>query len=580
MSLISDTIAFIVGCAASFGMTDAVTKELRIRPKDYGVRVERSVKFATNDGTNLSAEIFHPVGPAKTPTILVRAPISQSPDTCFLVEVVGRVWAERGYTAVIQGTRGRFGSGGDFYPMKFERQDGIETLRWLRQQPWFNGQVLGWGGSAFGQTEWSISDQTNPKFNAMEIYFASSKFHDMFYQGNAFALYSAVGWTLRSHGKKADESAWLSTNRILRAASGFPMSDSDRRDLGVHVTFFQDWIKHKDVDNYWREIDGDNRAATTESPALFVAGWYDPFLKTELSDFQQVCLSKNMNARRSRLVIGPWSHARDVQLPDFKNNQKFRPLSIALSIPWFDAAIRDQEQGPEVQLFTIGSNRWRKEKEWPLARTKYTNFYLSSDKPANSAVGGGVLSTEPATRLRCDRIEYDPLHPVPTAGGAMIGDAAGMCLQKTCEERQDVLVYTSQPLTEDLEITGPVKAVLNVSTDVRCTDFTAKVVDVYPDGRAYNLCDGIIRRSYEPAQSTDEGAVEEIEIDLTATSNVFRKRHRIRLDVSSSNFPRFDRNPNTGRDPATETHPVTAHQRIYSGNRFNSRLILPVIPNN
>lgn len=579
MSLLAAAVSAIMSCIASLGATDAASHKLKLRPKQYDVRVERRVELTTKDGIHLAADIFHPRGLAKTPTILVRAPISPSPNICFLVEVVGRIWAERGYTAVIQGTRGRYNSGGDFYPMVFERRDGIETLRWLKQRPWFNGQLLEWGGSAFGQTEWAISDQLNPKPAAMEIYFASSKFHDMFYQGDAFALYSAVGWTLRSHDKKVDESKFPETKRILRATNTLPMRDADKHDLGYSVSFFQDWVNHKKPDEYWLEVDGQNRAAAIDCPVLFVAGWYDPFLQTEINDFQQTLQNGSGKAKKSRLVIGPWAHGRDVVLPGFTESQKFREASIALSIPWFDAALHDTDCGAPVTLFTQGTNKWRTENEWPLKRTRFTNLYLSSEKSANGLSGGGNLSSKPVVESRCDHFDYDPMRPVPTVGGAMIGDAAGTYLQKPCEGRADVLTYTSAAMFEDTEITGPVKAVLYVSTNVSCTDFTCKLVDVYPDGRAYNLCDGIVRRKYpQQTAGAGSGSVHEIEIDLTATSNVFLKGHRIRLDVSSSNFPRFDRNPNTSGDAAKETHPVIAHQNVYSGGKYRSKLILPVIP--
>lgn len=555
-----------------------VAKRLHVEPAQNRVKIERKVSFTVRDGTTLRADVFHPAGLKKTPTILVRIPFSETVETCFLEEVIGRLWAERGYTAVIQGTRGRFKSGGEFYPMSFEREDGIETLAWLAKQPWYNGEIGAWGGSAYGQTLWSIADQTSPAIKSMELYFTSTDFHQMFYTGNAFSLYTALGWTLRSHDKHKDEVEWPTTARIVKAASRWPLRDADKGDLGHSVDFFQDWMRHKNVDEYWKQVDGENQNAKFHGPVLFLAGWFDPFLPTELNDFHNVCKTDVTN--KTRIIIGPWSHARDVELPNFQSTEnKFRPKSVASSVPWFKETLgrqpcsAGQSQSP-VSIFVMGVNQWRSENEWPLARTKYTPFFLQCRGHANGMLG---TATAMAANNSFDDFTYDPNNPVPTVGGAMIGPAAGMYRQNTVEQRADVLTYTTQPMEQDIEVTGPVKLALYVSTDAPSTDFTAKLVDVYPNGSAYNLCSGILRKSYSTAQ-TEKSIPTKIEIDLTATSNVFRKGHRIRLDISSSDFPRFDRNPNTGRDPVTESNPRIAHQKIFCGSNFQSQIILPVIP--
>ncbi len=570
-----------MGVATSVGIsTLVVAKKLHLEPAQHQVKIERKVSFKTLDGTRLSADLFHPADLKKSPTILVRIPFSETPDTSFLVETIGRLWAERGFTAVIQGTRGRFKSGGEFYPMTFERSDGIETLSWLAKQPWYDGKIGGWGGSAYGQTLWSVADQTAPALDSMELYFTSTDFRKMFYSGNAFSLYTALGWTFRSHDKYKDEDAWPSTERIIKAANRWPMKDADKSDLGHSVDFFQDWLLHKTDDNYWKQIDGSDQNSKFHGPVLFLAGWFDPFLSTELTDFQNVC--KTDKSQKTRIVIGPWSHARDVDLPNFQSADKFRPKSVAVSLPWFKETLTKSSTPPtpqpKVSIFVMGVNEWRTETEWPLSRTKYTSMFLRSDGHANGSCSDGMLSpVADAIESSEDKYIYDPNKPVPTTGGAMIGPAAGMYLQNEVEKRSDVLSYTTAPLTDNVEVTGPVKVTLYVATDAPSTDFTAKLVDVYPNGKAYNLCNGILRRNYS-SLNADKSVPTKIEIDLGATSNVFQKGHRIRLEVSSSDFPRFDRNPNTGGDPATETNPRVAHQQVFSGSRFPARIILPIVP--
>jgi hypothetical protein len=226
----------------------------------------------------------------------------------------------------------------------------------------------------------------------------------------------------------------------------------------------------------------------------------------------------------------------------------------------------------------MGENRWHDENEWPLARTQYTSFYLHSNGAANSLDGNGWLDNKvPKGEETPDRYVYNPLDPVPSAGGAMLGKRSGIQLQNAIESRPDVLVYTTPPLSEPVNVTGPVRVILYVSTSAPSTDFMAKLVDVHMDESAYNLCDGVLRRDYELTQNEDKAPVK-IEIDLWPTSNMFLKGHKIRLEISSSNFPRYDRNTNTGEFLPTATKVVSAIQTIFHSNQYSSQLILPIIP--
>lgn len=309
---------------------------------------------------------------------------------------------------------------------------------------------------------------------------------------------------------------------------------------------------------------------------------------TELRDFD--ALSKR-NPKAIRLEIGPWAHAKDVELPDngARAAGKFRTRSLGSSLEFFDAlenpkgiaksALEDARAmtskrppgalSPPVSIFVMGANVWRDEYEFPLARTQYTKFFLDLD-----SVKAHVLSQHPPVNEFEVKYAYDPANPVATAGGAFAGYGAGMKLQNVIEVRKDVISFSTDQLKEDVEVTGPVSATVYVKTDAPCTDFTAKLVDVYPDGRAYNLCSGILRRNYSAALSKPE----KIKIDLVATSNVFRKGHRIRLDISSSDFPRFDRNLNTGGDNARAKVSRIAHQTICVGREYPSHILLPIIP--
>jgi uncharacterized protein len=556
---------------------------LGLRRSEFAVRAQNRAVMRTSEGVPLVADIYHPQHTVHSPTVLVRIPLTRDFKNSLFASVIGKMWAERGYTVVIQGTRGRFGSGGVFYPLREDRTDGIDTLRWIAKQPWYDGHILTWGGSAFGHTQWAIADQTDPGPTALMVYFASTDFYGMFYPGGAFSLESALSWAARSHGTK-DHNDWPSPEQVEQAAGGFPLLDADRRITGTDVSFFKDWVAHPDRDNYWDNIDGRDRLESLRAPVLLMAGWYDPFLPTQLADYVRIRESGDSAvATRSRLIVGAWTHADEVTFPDGTKAENFRKQSVALSLPWFDAnSGMASLAGPPVRLFVMGRNAWRDEHEWPLARTKYTSFFLDGGGSANSSAGDGKLNViAPTAKEPADTFTYDPLNPVPTAGGAMIGPAAGIARQDEVEKRRDVLVYTTPVLSQDVEVTGPVSLILYVSTTAPNTDFTAKLVDVHPGGSVFNVSEGILRRGYQDAQdSLAAEGVHQIQIELWPTSEVFFKGHQIRLEVSSSNFPRFDRNPNTGNKIASEAKVIDAKQTVRHGLQFPSRLILPIIPTN
>jgi putative CocE/NonD family hydrolase len=492
----------------------------------------------------------------------------------YFSNVIGKLWAGRGYHVIFQGTRGRYKSEGNYYPLVSERQDGLDTLRWLKKQPWYDGHLGMWGGSYFGYTQWVLADPIDPGPSAFLIQLASTNFYEMLYPGGAFSLESALIWALWSTENKEHD---FPPEILRRGYDSFPLIQIDDR-ARKDIPFFNDWVNHHEEDSYWKKVNVRENIKQLNAPVLLMAGWYDPFLPSQLADFSAI--QKNAKAGigdSSKIIIGPWGHARTVIFPDGSKSMHYRLESLAPSIPWFDQSLsKGKDTGfmaLPIKIYVMGKNIWREEKEWPLARTKYTPYYLRSSGKANTLRGDGKLDSENLDQKEIfDEYFYDPRNPAPSAGGTMIGPNAGIAKQNNIEARQDVLVYTGAPIDYDLEVTGPIKLVLYVSTTAVNTDFTAKLVDVHPDGSAYNVCDGILRRSYIGSSMPTE-----IQIDLWPTSMVFLKGHRVRLEVSSSNYPRFDRNPNTGRNIALETEPVVAKQKIYQGKLYPSRLILPVI---
>jgi len=565
-------IAHIPAIAATW-----LAHDFGYRPATHAVRLERRITISAPDGTALLGDLYRPRTADPTPTILVRIPYSKTWRNTLFARTVGHLWASRGYTVLIQGTRGRYESGGDYDPFVHETADGQATLDWIAQQPWSNGKVGMWGGSYFGYTQWVLAHSGNPQLAALIPQICSTRFHAMFYPGGAFSLESALFWATLSYG---DRDIPIPQEALQQGYNGFPLLEADDRAI-QDIDFFNDWAGNPDADSpYWQAVDGDNRAAQLSAPALLMAGWYDPFLPSQLVDFQKIQAAADPAiAQATRLVIGPWVHASTVTWPDGFKPRNYRLESIEPSLPWFDQHLRG-EGNPypaPVRIYVMGANQWRDEQEWPLARTQYTPFYLHSGGQANSATGDGELRLAAVTEGEgSDRFTYDPNNPVPSAGGTMLGPNSGIRLQNEVEARKDVLVYSTPPLERDTEVTGNIQLTLYVSTTAPNTDFTAKLVDVHPDGSAYNISEGILRRDYPAA--TEDATPTEIQIDLWQTSQVFRQGHRIRLEVSSSNYPRFDRNPNTGGFIPTEMEGAIAQQTVYHSANYPSRLILPIIP--
>ena len=528
----------------------------------YAVRVERGVSLRTSDGIELVADTYHPRRAGMVPTILVRLPYTKTPVNTLAATVIGRMWAERGYNVVIQGVRGRYESGGAFYPLVSERSDGIDTLQWLKKQPWFDGRLGMWGGSYFGYTQLVVADQTDPALSAFLIQIASTSFYDMFYPGGALSLETALYWGLFSGG---GEKNTITGADLDRGYGNLPLIKTDDR-AGMDVSFFNDWVSHPTRDGYWEKIDGNDRYKQLHAPALLMAGWFDPFLPSQLNDFIRIKSDAPKKvAANTHLIIGPWAHAYAPRLPGVEAIGNYRLDSIAPSIPWFDKHLKGKPTPPfaPVQIFVMGKNEWLEEQEWPLARTSFTPYYFTPN---------GLTPAQPSEQTELT-YEHDPTRPVPSRGGAMLGPRAGP-RQQDLKSRPDVLVFVTEPFKEELELTGPIRAVLYVKTSAPNTDFVVTLMDVHPNGSAFKISEGILRRPYKvPSKEPVR-----IEIELWPTSIVLGKNHRLRVHFSSSSYPRFDVNPNTGGKIATETKTIVAKQTLLLGGATASHIVLPVIP--
>jgi uncharacterized protein len=568
---------------------------------------ERNIDVPMRDGCVLKADLFRPDSPDKLPVLLNRTPYDKKfPQISYNTLDAIRA-AQRGYNVVFVDCRGRFESPGTFTCFVDEPRDGYDTIEYVARQPWADGQVGSFGASYMGATQWLAATQVPPSLKAMVPSITASDYHDGWtYQGGAFSLFFNVSWLMSNLAlarlmREREESA--EARKELAAIMGTMDNMRERMDFmplrdyplfRAGAPYFFDWLEHPYYDEYWRKLCIEEYHAKINVPMLNVGGWYDIFQGGSVRNYVGMkARGANDAARMPRLVMGPWYHtlplASLVGQVDMGYRSSYASIDYdGMQLDFFDQWLKGRRGGDQapVRLYVMGANDWRDESEWPLPDTEWRRYYLHSRGNANSAFGDGALSTEAPGNEPPDSFLYNPLNPVPTNGGGLCcyhnAVPGGAFDQAMVEHRSDVMVYSTEPVSEDLEVTGPIKLTLYASSSAPDTDFTAKLVDVTPCGFARNLTDGIIRARVRESQSEPKlmtpGKVYEFTIDMWSTSNLFKAGHQIRLEVSSSNFPRFDRNHNTGHELFTDAETRPALQTVMHDRGFASYLTLPVIP--
>ncbi len=566
------------------------------RPPSNEIRVDNLVAIRMRDGVALYADVYRPVGDGKYPVLVSRTPYSTERTPSAYEDAV--FFARRGYIFVYQDVRGRHESEGKWEPFRNDLEDGYDTVEWAARQPWSNGKVGMQGGSYLGQVQWRAAAAAPPGLVTIFPRVASTSiYHDWITLNGGWRLSFNFGW-----GPVRQESRIMQNTGPHTAKDGpqsisfdtaqrhLPLIDMQEL-LGRHAQFYRDWIRRPDYDDYWKPLNVEESFEKIGVPVHTAGGWFDIFSQGTLRGYVGMSRQGKTAAARqgSRLLIGPWGHGASRVTGDIDYGPEANVDEKAVQLRWFDYWLKGMDSGiqkePPVILYVMGKNVWRHEKEYPLARTQYRKMYLASGGAANSDRGDGRLSwTAPAAESKPDRYWYDPDNPVPSVGGnncCGTPTPAGPRDQRPIESRNDVLVYSSAVLDRELEVTGPVKVVLHASSDAPDTDFVAKLVDVYPDGRAFNVAEGIVRARYRESLSRpallDPSRVYEFTIDLVGTSNVFLKGHRIRVDITSSHFPQFDRNPNTGEAFGLTAKVRVANQTAYHSSRYPSHILLPVI---
>jgi uncharacterized protein len=563
---------------------------------------EHNVTMPMRDGTLLRADIYRPAQGTTFPALLIRTPYGEP--AIRTAPVLPAI--DAGFAVVLQHCRGTGTSDGDFTPFEGESDDGVDSIAWCAAQDWCDGRVGMWGSSYVGMVQLAAAVQAPSALKCLlPIVTPADYYGGLAYRQGAFQLGQLLGWyTMKSAqtlGYRAMAGEDVTADGPALAAHAANMAANYRylpaRDMPAVsriIPGWQRWLDHERNDEYWRELSYACRRHRVTTPALHVGGWFDLFLGGTLDNYRTLRRSAaTEHARRHQaLIVGPWTHgdqtgiAGELHFGLAASAQAIglEQLQIGFLRTFIDS--EERERGPlRVKLFVMGDNAWRDEDEWPLARTMWTRWYLHA--------GGGLSPEAPPPDAPASTYQFDPTDPVPTAGGptlipasedGLVNWMAGPRDQRAIEARPDVLSFTSDVLREDLEVTGPLVVTLHAATSAADTDFTARLVDVWPDGRALGIADGIVRARYrdgtgQPTLVTP-GQVCEYSIDLIATSQVFKAGHRVRVDIASSNFPCFDRNPGNGAPAATATEEdfVVAEQTICHDAAHPSSITLPVIP--
>jgi putative CocE/NonD family hydrolase len=552
-------------------------------PPQNGVTMP-DLRVAMTDGVSLATDVYLPDGEGPFPVVLSRSPYDKRQFGSLLAEPL----ASAGYAVVMQDVRGMGGSEGLFIPFLNEKQDGLQTLDWIAEQPWCDGNVGAWGPSYVGFCALILSTEGHETLKAVVNVSGWGDTQEMVSPGGAMHLMHGLPWTLsgqiRGTGSIADFD-WPTVFRHL------PVTEIPRS-LGIESGPWEGAVRLFTADALMESASVKGRCDAVTAPVLHLTGWYDFMARHTLDTYEEIGAATQT---RQKLLVGPWHHdqqwGRDTRVGD----ADFGAASVLgvervteLSQHWFDRWLKRNPNGIDtrepVRLFVMGVNEWRTFEQWPPRAVELQKWYFASEKGANGLGGDGRLTTQAPTAPASDAFVFDPLDPVPTTGGVnshFFHDTLGVRDQRPVEERTDVLVYTSAPLERDLTLIGPLQVVVHASTEGRHTDVTAKLCAVRPDGYALPLEDGI-RRGPDGLAGGEGGLMEpgrayRFTVDLGATGIQLAPGHRLRVELSSSNFPKYTRNPNTGETPEWAAEVVAVEQTVLLGPDRPSYIVLPVL---
>ena len=558
-------------------------------------RLMLNIPVPMRDGVNLSADIWLPpssLGDGPWPVLLLRT-IYDNQEARYIGWT--RQFTARGYAVVMQDCRGRGDSDGEWEPYVCELYDGYDTHEWIGQQEWCDGNLGTFGLSYPGFTQTLPATLRSKYLKAVapiasqQDNYGHHRVNGVIHHNVAFAFLNMLGRSMQYESlKHFDQDSFF---------FALPL-DTAMEEVSSTHPYYAGVVAHEQYDEWWSSYSLRDKYDQPEVPSYFITGWFDSLSNENFKLFNG--WSKNArteNARKkTKLLVGPWSHqiAPWGRVPMGENGEyadrTFGKQSLSdvieMHTRWYDHHLKGIDTGinddPPIQLFVMGSNEWRFEHEWPLARTEWTKYYMRSSGDA-AGQGGSLTLDAPSSTESVDEFTYDPENPVQSLGSQyQTYDWCGPRDRSALQSRDDVLVFTTDPLKEDIEVTGPIRATIWASSDAVDTDFTAALTDLEPDGKAIALCEGILRARFRHGTENPEmmtpGEIYEFEIDMWNTSNVFKAGHCIRVEISSSNFPRYNRNLNTGNPIASDTEIRIANQKLFHDPDHQSHVMLPVIP--
>ncbi len=558
------------------------------------VLLDKAIRVETRDGEQLATDVYRPDVREQLPALVQRVPYGRDVARIVDFSLAVQRALEAGYVVVVQDVRGRGASSGAFTPFLDDRNDGADTIAWAARQPWCNGRVGLFGGSYGGATQWAAARERPPALAALAPFVATPDCYDgWIYRTGVFELGFNLHWTLRNIAPGEAARSGNGTREAVIAANDetealyerLPVADQPV--LAGVTDYYREWAAEPEPTGRWGGlVPGDPVGV----PVLSIGGWYDVFQRGSLRGYEL-----GPSGRR-RLVMGPWAHGVFGgtfvdQAYGIRADSALVDLT-SMQLRWFDRWLKDEandvEHDSPVSVFVLGANTWRDERDWPPPDVEFVDYFFHSHGHANTLDGDGMLTAQPPTAEPADMLRYDPNTPVPTWGGATflpglhLAANAGPRDQRTIEQREDVLCFTSEPLDEPLLVIGPVEAFVYVSSPAPDLDLTATLVDVEPDGRAINVTDGIARARYRDSRASPTllrpGTTYELRIDLGGAACLFRRGHRIRVDISGGSFPRYDRNPQTGEAPGHAVRLQAATHTIHHDAAHASRIVLPVVP--
>lgn len=514
-------------------------------PQTRRLRIDRNLRVPMRDGVDLLADRWAPRdGGDGLPTALIRSPYGRSG---LFGAMMARPLAERGYQVLIQSARGTFGSGGVMDPLRQEREDGLDTLDWVVKEPWFGEALVLIGASYMGLVQWAVADSLPPQVKAMIPVVTESALTREFLRADGRSLEVPLEWGAMVATQERPFALLrmnAQTKKTARALRTLPLSGFDVAATGARSQYVQDVLAHDAADPHWDRLDHTHRVADTSVPVSSVAGWYDVFLPGQLRDFRIL----QDAGRTAHLTVGPWTHTEPVAA-----------TSEALGFGLAYARGEEPAERAPVRLFVMGQDEWRDFESWPPAGYEPRRFHLQAD---------GGLAADLPTQSAPDEYRYDPADPTPAAGGISIS-SGGRVENGALEARPDVLTYTTDVLEEDVEVVGEVSAEVWFRSSLAHADVFVRLCDVDPEGRSFNVCDGLV-------SLTGADELSQATVTLWPTAHRFERGHRIRVQVSSGAFPRFARNTGTGEPLASATTLLAADQAVHHDPDHPSAVILPV----